>query len=430
MSTPDSETVHGRQSVQGAQGWLFGNRENSPAWLNGAIRRLLGAVVALVVAWWLVGKLSSLLLLIFISIFLSFAVEPAVNALERRGVRRGAGTGLIFVLVVVAVTVFGIAMGQAIAEQITDLINEAPERIVSLETWLQDNVDEEIDLTELRRTVSESSEFSSRATDLAGGLVGFGSQIVLALFDLFTIALFTFYLVAEGPKFRTTLCSLLPPEQQKRVLAIWSIGIEKTGGYIVSRLVLVVVAFAVHWVAFEVIGVRFSLVLAMWVGLVSQFVPVIGVYVAAVFPVVIALADEPTDAIWVIVFMVVWQQFENYLIAPRVTARTMEVHPAVAFGSVIAGTAILGPVGALLALPVSATLQGFVSSYASRYRVEVDVNTAAMGDDEHDAPATADAVVAVDAVIEIEAVVAIDTVDDSAEIIDGSASESTPDTAP
>jgi len=72
-------------------------------------------------------------------------------------------------------------------------------------------------------------------------------------------------------------------------------------------------------------------------------------------------------------FMIVWQQIENYLIAPRVASQTMEVHPAVAFGSVLAGTAILGPVGALLALPVSATLQGFISTYASRYSVEHDV---------------------------------------------------------
>ncbi len=141
-----------------------------------------------------------------------------------------------------------------------------------------------------------------------------------------------------------------------------------------SRLILVVIAFIVHWVAFEALGVRFALVLAIWVGLLSQFVPVIGTYVAAVLPVLIALADEPISAVWVILFMVVWQQIENYLIAPRVTAQTMEVHPAVAFGSVIAGTAILGPVGALLALPVSATLQGFISTYASRYSVEVDVD--------------------------------------------------------
>lgn len=354
------------------EGW-FATRNATPSWVNGAIVRLVSAVAGLVIVWWLALRLSSLLLIVFISIFLSFAIEPVVNLLERRGVRRGFGTGLVFLLIIAGTASFGIAMGQVVAEQITDLVNEAPERVSSLETWLQDNVDESIDLNELQRTVSESGEFRGRATDFAGGLVDLGGAIVFALFDIFTIALFTFYLVAEGPKFRRTICSLLPPLQQKTVLEIWNIGTAKTGGYIVSRLILVIIAFVVHWVAFELLGVRFALVLAIWVGLVSQFVPVIGTYVAAVLPVLIALADRPISAVWVVVFMVVWQQVENYVIGPRVASQTMEVHPAVAFGSVLAGTAILGPVGALLALPVSATLQGFISTYASRYIVEVDV---------------------------------------------------------
>jgi predicted PurR-regulated permease PerM len=347
-----------------AEGGWFATRNTTPGWVNGAIFRLIFAVVGLVTVWWLVRRLSSLLLIVFISIFLSFAIEPAVNSFERRGVRRGLGTGLVFLLIIAGITSFGIAMGQVVAEQITDLVNEAPERVTSLETWLQDNID---------------GEFRGRATDFAGGLVDFGGAIVFALFDIFTIALFTFYLVAEGPKFRRTICSLLPPRQQKTVLEIWDIGTAKTGGYIVSRLILVIIAFVVHWLAFELLDVRFAIVLAIWVGLVSQFVPVIGTYVAAVFPVLIALADRPISAVWVVLFMVVWQQVENYLIGPRVTAQTMEVHPAVAFGSVIAGTAILGPVGALLALPVSATFQGFISTYASRYSVEVDVDNLALG---------------------------------------------------
>jgi len=355
------------------RGW-FATSGKAPSWVNGAILRLIGGVIALVAIWWLARRLSSLIIIVFISIFLSFAIEPAVNSLERRGIRRGVGTGLVFLLVIGGITVFGIAMGQVVAEQITELIDEAPDRIETLETWLQDNVDEQIELEELQGTVSESGEFRSRVTDFAGGLVGFGSAVIFALFDIFTITLFTFYLVAEGPKFRRTICSMLPPRQQKTVLAIWDIGTAKTGGYIVSRLILVVIAFSVHWLAFELLGVRFALVIAMWVGLVSQFVPVIGTYVAAVLPVTIALADKPITAVWVVLFMIVWQQFENYLIAPRVTAQTMAVHPAVAFGSVIAGTAILGPVGALLALPVSATLQGFISTYVARYKVEVDVD--------------------------------------------------------
>ncbi len=359
-----------RDSGADSDQWWGSAPAGMPSWVTGAIWRLAGGIVILAAGWWLAQTLRSLLIVIFISVFLSFAIEPAVNSLERRGVRRGVGTGIMFLAILGSITGFGILMGQVIAEQITELVNEAPERVLALESWLQDNIDDEIDLGELQRTVSDSGEFRSRATDVAGGLVDFGGALIRALFDIFTIVLFTFYLVAEGPKFRRTICSMLPPSRQRDVLRIWDIGTVKTGGYIVSRLILVVVAFLAHWLAFELLGVRFSLVIALWVGLVSQFVPVIGTYVAAIFPVLIALADKPIVALWVVLFMIVWQQIENYLIAPRVTSQTMAVHPAVAFGAVIAGTAILGAVGALLALPVTATIQGFVSSYMTRYKVD------------------------------------------------------------
>ena len=264
-------------------GWLWSSDVATPAWVNRAIFRLFMGVVVLFALSWLVQKLSSLIIVIFVSVFLSFAIEPAVNSLESRGIRRGLGTGAVFLLIIGGIVVFGIAMGQVIAEQITEFVDEAPERIESLETWLQDNVDDEIDLGELQRTVSDSGEFQSRATDIAGGLVDFGGALIRALFDIFTIALFTFYLVVDGPKLRRTLCSLLPPRQQKTVLDIWDIGTAKTGGYIVSRLILVVIAFIVHWLAFELLGVRFALVLAIWVALLSQFVPVIGTYQAVAF---------------------------------------------------------------------------------------------------------------------------------------------------
>jgi predicted PurR-regulated permease PerM len=105
------------------------------------------------------------------------------------------------------------------------------------------------------------------------------------------------------------------------------------------------------------------------VGLVSQFVPTVGTYLAGALPILIAFTHDPWDALWVLCFVVVYQQFENYLLQPRITARTVDIHPAVAFGSVIAGTALLGAVGALVAIPATATLQGFFTAYVRRYEV-------------------------------------------------------------
>ncbi len=178
-----------------------------------------------------------------------------------------------------------------------------------------------------------------------------GATVLRVLFQLLTIALFTFYLVADGPRLRRAILSVLPQERQVEVLRVWEIAIDKTGGYIYSRALLAFFSTIVHWIAFAVIGIPFPLPLALWVGLMSQFIPTIGTYIAGALPIVIALIDKPIDAVWVLGVILVYQQIENYLLAPPIQAETLDIHPGVAFGGVIAGASILGPVGALLALP-------------------------------------------------------------------------------
>jgi predicted PurR-regulated permease PerM len=109
--------------------------------------------------------------------------------------------------------------------------------------------------------------------------------------------------------------------------------------------------------------------LALWVGFVSQFLPVVGTYLAGILPVLIAFLDSPVKALIVLGFIVVYQQIENYYFSPRITARTMELHPAVAFGSAIGGAFVLGAVGAVLALPAAAMVQALVSSWGRRHEV-------------------------------------------------------------
>jgi predicted PurR-regulated permease PerM len=107
----------------------------------------------------------------------------------------------------------------------------------------------------------------------------------------------------------------------------------------------------------------------LWVGFVSQFLPVIGTYIAGVLPVVLTFVESPIKALVVIGFIAVYQQLENYLFAPKVTARTLELHPALAFGGALVGGAILGPVGAILALPAVAMGQALTSSWGTRHEV-------------------------------------------------------------
>ena len=160
------------------------------------------------------------------------------------------------------------------------------------------------------------------------------------------------------------------------MLSVWNLAVSKTGGYIYSRLILAVVSFLVHWLVFWLVGAPFPVPMAMWVGLVSQFVPVIGTYIAGALPVLIGLLDKPSTGLAILIAIAVYQQVENYLLQPKVTAHTMEIHVTVAFGSVIAGSLVLGAVGAVLALPAAATVQAFLSSYIDRHDVVQELEEA------------------------------------------------------
>jgi predicted PurR-regulated permease PerM len=338
-----------------------------PGWVPRALLLFFGGVAILLTAYWLIRELRGLLILLLISLFLALALEPAVNFLARRGWRRGLATGLVFFLLVIAVIGFVAAMSVLVVEQVSSFADDADSYGNQIEDYAKDWFDADIDMDEVIDDLTDKDgplrEFAANnAADIATAVVG-------GVFQAFTVALFTFYLVADGPRLRRTICSLLRPERQRDVLRAWELAIDKTGGYIYSRSLLAGLSALATWIALTIIGVPYALALALWVGVISQFVPVVGTYIAGALPVAIAALNDPVDVIWTLAFIILYQQVENYVFAPRITAQTMELHPAVAFGTVIAGAAILGPVGAVLALPAAAVGQAFLSTYIQRHEV-------------------------------------------------------------
>lgn len=347
-----------------------------PPWLFRAILTGAAALGGLYVLGWLIAELKTLIVILLVSFFLSFALEPAVNRMERTGIRRGVGTGIMFLALLAAVGLFLWAIGTVLADQIGEFADDAPGYINDIEDWLEDTFDIEVDAQGLLDEFQEGGAVANLATRLADNLINLGATVLQVLFQILTIALFTFYLVAEGPKLRRNICSLLSPEHQRQVLSIWNLAIDKTGGYIYSRLILAVISFLVHWLVFWLVGAPFPMPMAMWVGLISQFVPVIGTYIAGALPVIIGLLDQPSTGLAILIAIVVYQQVENYLLQPKVTAHTMEIHVTVAFGSVIVGGLLLGAVGAVLALPAAATIQAFLASYLERHEVVQELEDA------------------------------------------------------
>ena len=338
-----------------------------PQWVPRLLRQIAILIVFGVAAFNLFKALRGFLVLLLISVFLAIALEPAVAYLAKRGWRRGLATAYIFFMFSVISGLLIALMVPLIVEQVRTLIDRAPLYIDQLSSFLA-NFGIEFEGDNLLTAItSADSSLQGLAQDLAGNAFGVGSALLGTIFQGLTILLFTFYLTAEAPKLRRTILSVLDRERQEEVLRIIEIAIDKTGGYFYSRALLAAVAAFVTWLALTIIGVPFALPLGLWVGILSQFVPVFGTDLGGVLPVLIALLESPEKAIWVIAFIVAYQQFENYIIGPRITARTMSLHPAVAFGAAIIGGTLLGAPGTLMALPVAATIQAFVSTYFQRH---------------------------------------------------------------
>ncbi|MFK7916593.1 MAG: AI-2E family transporter [Ilumatobacter sp.] len=341
-----------------------------PRWTVPAVTIFWIGFLLTFVARHVFDRLSGLLVLLLVSMFLTLAIEPGVEKLAARGWRRGTATVTILGGVFGSFLLFLVAMGTLVGGQVADLLAESDRYITDSIDWVNSTFGTQIEaqavIQEFNDPDGRVQEFIQSQGDEA---VRLSVTAVGIIFQLLSVLLFTYYLVADGPRLRRAVCSRLRPSRQEQVLRAWEVAITKTGGYLYSRALLALLSAISHWVLFQSIGTPAPLALALWVGLVSQFLPVVGTYLAGVLPVLLTLLESPVDAAIVVVFIILYQQIENYLFAPRITARTMELHPAVAFGAALGGAALLGAVGAVLALPAAAMAQALATGWGQRYDV-------------------------------------------------------------
>ncbi|MFJ5266642.1 AI-2E family transporter [Streptomyces sp. NPDC088387] len=343
-----------------------------PRWLPRAMVLALALIAVFQLGSWAFHQLTGLLINILIAFFLALAIEPAVSWMASRGMRRGAATGLVFLGVIVAAAGFVTMLGSLLAGQIVKMVEGFPSYLDSVINWINAHFHTELKRVDVQEGLLRSDWLRDYVQNSATGVLDVSAQVLGGLFQLLTITLFSFYFAADGPRLRRAICSVLPPTRQAEVLRAWEIAVDKTGGYIYSRGLMALISGIAHYILLQALDVPYAPVLAVWVGLVSQFIPTIGTYLAGALPMLIAFTEDPWYALWVLVFVVIYQQFENYVLQPKLTAKTVDIHPAVAFGSVIAGTALLGAVGALIAIPAVATLQAFLGAYVKRYAVTDD----------------------------------------------------------
>ncbi len=341
-----------------------------PRWVVPAVVLFWVGFLAAIAVRFFWAKLSDLFVLLAISVFLALAVEPGVNRLARRGWRRGSATALILFGVLTVFLLFVASIATLVGSQVADLLQDSETYITDTVDTINDTFGTNLDAQEIVDDFNDpDGAIQEFIRDQRDNAVRLSVAALGGLLKLFSVLLFTFYLVADGPQMRRAICSRLTPARQERVLRTWELAGDKTGGYLYSRALLALLSAVFHWIVFQAVGTPAPVALALWVGIVSQFLPVVGTYLAGVLPVLLTFLDSPLKALIVLIAIVLYQQIENYLFSPRITARTMELHPAIAFGAALGGAAVLGAVGAVLALPAVAMATALISDWGNRHPV-------------------------------------------------------------
>jgi predicted PurR-regulated permease PerM len=347
-----------------------------PSWVGKAVWRgiwqLIAAVLVTAALLWFAGQASDLIRYLILSQLLAFALEPAVTWLHhKRGWRRGSATGLLLVAILLLLTLIGVGIGAVLVREVDHAVGQVPAWIDKLNAFTQQHFDTTVVSSSSSQQSSQSLQHVTKyLQEHAGDLLGAIGSLLGAVFSVFTIGLFTFYLTANGPQIRRALLSRMPPERQRRVLWAWNTAIQKTGGYLYSRGLLALINGGLMFLTLKLLGVPYALPLALFVGVIAEFIPIVGTYVAGVVPVLVALATvSPAAAAIVTAEVLVYQQLENYVLSPRISQNTMNLNAGLAFAAAMAGGAVGGFIGAFFALPIAAVIQSFLSTYSRRYEV-------------------------------------------------------------
>jgi predicted PurR-regulated permease PerM len=350
-------------------------RDGMPGWVGAfawsvlwkAVAVILVTLFFLLLAW----RAQTLLRMLGVSVFFALAMIPAVKYMhERWGWKRGAAVGAIYAGIVVFVVLMVVVLIPAIATFADQVNVDSGGMADKVNSYSQDLVGR--DVIEQSTATDAGSAADTGLTDWAENLVGVATSGIGFVFNMMTILLFTFYFAADAPRIQRTLMSRMPPHKQQVTGWVWDTAIEQTGGYFYSRMLLMIINGGLFFVAMMLVGMplAYALPLSIFEGFVAEFIPAVGTYIGAAVPILLTLVVEGlVPALILLVWVLIYQQVENYWLSPKLSAQTMTLNGGVAFGAALAGGAIAGPMGAFMALPVAALITSIISNTGKTYDV-------------------------------------------------------------
>jgi predicted PurR-regulated permease PerM len=305
-------------------------------------------------------RVKSLIFDLFVAVVLSALAEPVVYRLSQKINRRASAmVAVSVILLLIGATLFSII--PLMVQEIYFLSSQLPTYFDNFINYL--NVE---GFAVSSQSLDLETQFNTLIKDygstVGSSVVFAGQGLLRTLGHIFIIFFFTYYLISEGDGWRVKLKESLPDKVSSSIDQVWTIGVSKAGGFIVAKVILGVLASIVLSLSFLIIGLPSPLALGVAAGILSQLIPVVGTFLGGLVPFITSISLGTTAMIATVLVLFIYQIVENYFISPRVTKSTMEIHPAIAVFSTIFGAYTLGGVGAILALPVAATVQGVIGT--------------------------------------------------------------------
>ena len=303
---------------------------------------------------------APILLLVGFALFLAIGLDPAVTWLQRRGLGRGSAVFAIVAAVVSVLVVFAAAAAPPLVSQAAELRTDLPEYLVRLE---RDNevireLDERFGIIERARGLLAGGSDAGEPAFGAGlgSVLGLARGVLAAFASTLTVVVVALYFLASLAGLKHTAYRLVPRSRRERFSLLADEVLDRIGGYLLGNLATSVIAGTVSFVFFVVAGIPYPFPLAVVIAL-TGLIPLVGATIGSVVAVLVAFLVSVPVGIATIVFAFIYQQFENFVLAPHIMKRTLDVSPLATIVAALIGAGLLGIFGALLAVPVAASIQ-------------------------------------------------------------------------
>jgi predicted PurR-regulated permease PerM len=280
--------------------------------------------------------------------------------------RRGFAVALVyFGLLLVPIMLIALIVPPVI-NGANDFANNVPRYAGDVTDYVQKNktlrdLNKDYDITQ--KLQDEAGKLPSRLGGAAGTLRDIGFGIVNSLFALLTILVLTAFLLSNGSSWVDQIIASRPRHQRERLRRSLDNMASAVSGYVAGALTIAMIAGTATFIVLTILGVPFSGPLAVTAGLMS-LIPMVGATIAAVLIGVVTLFENfPTATIIWAIWAIGYQQIENNLIQPQIQKRTVNVHPFITIVAVLCGATLLGVMGAIVAIPIAASIQILLREY-------------------------------------------------------------------